>query len=85
MQPFSMVVLKKFAQKYGVKMLAHKNLRQILRYVEALRTKSLRYEILHQLLETPSCDGLFVYLTTEAYLDPSLTSLSSFDSKFRVM
>ena len=32
LSPFPLVVLRKFNQEYGVKMLALKNLRQILRY-----------------------------------------------------
>jgi hypothetical protein len=40
--PFPVIVLRKFNQKYGVKLIALKNLRQILRYAEALRSRSLR-------------------------------------------
>jgi hypothetical protein len=32
LSPFPVIILRKFNQKYGVKMLALKNLRQILRY-----------------------------------------------------
>lgn len=86
LSPFPVIVLRKFTQKYGVKMLALKNLRQILRYAEAMRSRSPREELIYQLLFTEPftcCDMFLAYITAEAFLDPMMTSLSSFESNYK--
>lgn len=87
--PLPLIILKKFTQKYGVKALAVKNLRQILRYVEMVRNHSSRDEIIYQLLLPDNfgemtCDNLLLYVSIEAVLDAGITSLSSFPSKLKV-
>jgi hypothetical protein len=50
LQPLPIIIIQKFTQKYGVKSIAIKHLRQILSYTNELRYKSPRYQLLHLLL-----------------------------------
>jgi hypothetical protein len=87
--PLAMTILKKFTQKYGVRALAVKNLRQMLRYVEVLRTRGSREEIIYQLLledvvgDMVVCDKLVMYVSVEAFLDGGFSSMAGVEAKVR--
>ncbi|MBS1889917.1 MAG: hypothetical protein JST59_01375 [Actinobacteria bacterium] len=79
LQPLPMVFIQKFGQKYGVKMLAIKNFRQILAYLNQLKNKCAKYSLLHLLLfsdfKVLSADTLRLFLKLLNALDPQYTIL----------
>jgi hypothetical protein len=74
MQPLPVIIIQRYTQKYGVKALAVKHLRQILSYTNELRHKSPRYQLLHLLLFSDlkifSADTLRLFIKLLNVLDP---------------
>jgi hypothetical protein len=69
LQPLPIIIIQKFTQKYGVKSIAIKHLRQILSYTNELRYKSPRYQLLH------SADTLRLFIQLLNSLDTDYNML----------
>jgi hypothetical protein len=79
LQPLPIIIIRKFTQKYGVKSIAIKHLKQILTYLTILRTRNPRYGILYLLLFSDlkiySSDTLILFITLLNALDGQHTML----------